>query len=554
MIVCNGVTESPDVARRLAAIVESSDDAIVSKDLNGTVLSWNRAAERMFGYTAEEMIGSSIRRIIPADRQSEEDTVLESIRAGRRVDHFETLRRTRDDRLVPVSITVSPIIDGNGTVIGASKIARDISDRKRAEQHAAKVAERDAFLAQATLTLASSLDHEDTLRMLARLTVPYLADYCTFDVVNPDGMVTRVAVAHVLPDKADIAEDVRARYDDPDAPTSARFVMRTKSASFIRHITDDMLVSAAHGDAQHLAQLRQLGLLSYLCVPIVAHDRTLGAMTLATAESGRHFSDDDLRVAHDLATRAALAIDVAQTYHQLHSANRLKDEFLATLSHELRTPLNAVLGYARMLQSGAISQEKIPQALEVIDRNAGALAQIVEDVLDVSRIVLGKARLKMQPTDAAAVVEDAVATIRPAAELKGLTLKCSLGHGTAGVIGDHSRLQQVVWNMLSNAVKFTPRGGRVDVRVTQDDSHVEIIVSDTGIGFPPSFRPHVFERFRQAESGTTRLHGGLGLGLAIARHIVEMHGGTIEAESRGENTGATFTVVLPLSKVSATKL
>jgi PAS domain S-box-containing protein len=549
------VTESADAtARRLAAIVESSDDAIVSKDLNGMVLSWNQAAQRMFGYTAEEMIGSSIRRIIPADRQSEEDTVLESIRAGRRVDHFETIRRSRDGKLVPVSLTISPIIDADGTVIGASKIARDISDRKRAEQQAARIAERDAFLAQATLTLASSLEHEDTLRMLARLTVPYLADYCAFDVVNPEGMVTRVAVAHVLPEKAELAEDVRARYDDPDAPNSARFVMRTKSASFIQHITEDMLVTAARGDAQHLAGLRELGLISYLCVPIVAHERTLGAMTLATAESGRQFSDGDLRIAHDLATRAALAIDTAQTYQQLDSANRLKDEFLATLSHELRTPLNAVLGYARMLQSGAISQEKIPQALDVIDRNAGALAQIVEDVLDVSRIVLGKARLKMEPTDVAAVVEDAVATVRPAAEARGLKLKCSLGHGTASIIGDHSRLQQVVWNILSNAVKFTPRGGNVDVRVTQDDSHVEIIVTDTGIGFPPSFRPYVFERFRQAESGTTRLHGGLGLGLAIARHIVEMHGGTIEAESRGENTGATFTVVLPLSKVSAPKL
>jgi PAS domain S-box-containing protein len=542
------------IARRLAAIVESSDDAIVSKDLNGIVLSWNQAAERMFGYTAEDMIGTSIRRIIPADRQSEEDTVLESIRAGRRVDHFETIRRTRDGRLVPISLTVSPILDANGTVIGASKIARDISDRKRAEQQAARITQRDAFLAEATLTLTSSLDYEETLRALSYLAVPFLGDYCAFDVVNTEGGIARVATAHVVPGKAQAAEDLRARYDDDDASTSPRSVIRTRRKSFVREVTDQMIVAIARGDEERLARIRSLGLVSYLCIPMMAHDHVLGAMTVANAESGRRFTDEDVRTAEDLATRTALAIETAQSYQQLQSANRLKDEFLATLSHELRTPLNAVLGYARMLQSGAIAQEKVPQALEVIDRNAGALAQIVEDVLDVSRIVLGKARLNVQPTDVAAVVEDAVATVQPAVDAKGLTLKCYLGHGTATVSGDHSRLQQVIWNILSNAVKFTPRGGKIDVRVTQNESHVDVVVQDTGIGFAPSFQPHVFERFRQAESGTTRLHGGLGLGLAIARHIVEMHGGTIDAASGGEGKGATFTVSLPLSRVAAAKM
>jgi PAS domain S-box-containing protein len=542
-----------DVARRLAAIVESSDDAIVSKDLSGVVLSWNQAAERMFGYTAEEMIGSSIRRIIPDDRQSEEDKVLASIRAGRRVDHFETVRKGRDGRLVPISLTVSPIVDASGVVIGASKIARDISDRKRAEQQVARAVQRDAFVAEATMALTSSLDVEHTLRTLARLAVPYLADYCAFDVLAPDGAVARLAVAHVLPAKAEVAEELRTRCEDRDAPGSPEQVVRSRTVTFIPEVTDEMTAASARGDEERLSRIRALGLVSYMCVPMIAHDRTLGAMTLANAESGRHFTDEDLRIARDVATRSALAIEIAQSYQQLQSANRLKDEFLATLSHELRTPLNAVLGYARMLQSGAITDEKIPQALEVINRNAGALAQIVEDVLDVSRIVLGKARLKVQPTDVAAVVEDAIATVMPAVDAKGLRLKCQLGHGTATVSGDHSRLQQVVWNILSNAVKFTPRGGSIDVRVTQRDSHVEIVVSDSGIGFPASFRPHVFERFRQAESGTTRLHGGLGLGLAIARHIVELHGGTIDAQSGGEGKGATFSVMLPLSGVPAAK-
>jgi len=439
-------------------------------------------------------------------------------------------------------------------VIGASKIARDISDRKRAEQAFANAAQRDSFLAEATLTLTSSLDYEETLRRLAGLAVPYLADFCAFDVIAQDGKLARVAATHVLPEKAELADEIRAHHENPDAPTTPESVIRTKTESFIQEVTDDMIVASARGDEEHLASLRSLGVISYLCVPVVAHDRTLGAMTLATSESGRLLRDDDLRVARDMATRAALAVEVAQSYHQLQSANRLKDEFLATLSHELRTPLNAVLGYARMLQTGAIASEKVPQALEVIDRNASSLAQIVEDVLDVSRIVLGKARLKVEATDVAAVVEDAIATVTPAIEAKSIRLKLSLGHGATTVLGDHSRLQQVVWNILSNAVKFTPRGGRIDVRVSQNESHVDVVVVDSGAGFPASFRPHLFERFRQAESGTTRVHGGLGLGLAIAQHIVEMHGGTIDASSAGEGKGATFTVSLPLRGVPAAKV
>ena len=505
----------------------------------------------MFGYTAEEMIGSSIRRLIPDERQIEEDTVLASIRAGKRVEHFETVRRRRDGRLIPISLSVSPILDANGTVVGASKIARDISDRKDAERQAARAAERDGFLAEATLILTQSLDYEHTLRTLAGLAVPYLADYCAVDVLSADGNVVRLATAHVLREKAEIAEDIRARYDDPDAPTSPLRVMRTRTPSFIPAVTDDMLVAGARGDQERLARIRSLGLVSYLCVPMVAHDRTLGAMTLAMAESGRRLSDEDVRVANDIAARSAMAIEIAQSYLQLRTANRLKDEFLATLSHELRTPLNAVLGYARMLQSGAITKEKVPQALEVIDRNATALTQIVEDVLDVSRIVLGKARMRVEPTDVVDVVEDAVATVKPSADAKRIRIRCLFGSGTATVAGDHSRLQQVAWNLLTNAVKFTPRDGSIDIHVVQDESHVKLIVTDTGIGFPASFQPHLFERFRQAESGTTRPHGGLGLGLSIAQHIVEMHGGTIDAQSGGQGKGSTFTVTLPLSNVTA---
>jgi PAS domain S-box-containing protein len=548
------VIESSDlIARRLAAIVASSEDAIVSKDLNGIVLSWNDAAERVFGFTADEMIGQSIRKIIPDDRQSEEDAVLEAIRAGRRVEHFETIRKFRDGRLIPISLTVSPVLDENGTVVGASKIARDISERKRAEAHAAKIAQRDAFLSEVTLTLTRTLDFEQTLTMLAAAATPAIGDYCAVDLVNDDGVLVRVALAHVNPDQARFARHVRDEFQDPESTSSAQTVVRTGVSSFVPQISDEMLASAAGSSATGLEKLRALGLVSYMCVPIAIHDRILGALTLANAESGRLFTNDDLRLIQDVASRSALAIENARAYRQLENANRLKDEFLATLSHELRTPLNAVLGYARMLQSGAIPPEKVPQALDVIDRNASSLAQIVEDVLDVSRIILGKARLRVEPTDVTVVVDDAIATVMPAVEAKGLHLKTNVAADLVEVMADPTRLQQVIWNLLSNAVKFTPRGGRVDVRITSADSSVEIVVADTGIGFPKAFAQHAFERFRQAESGSARLHGGLGLGLAIARHIVEMHGGTIEAESPGEGKGATFTVKLPMANVPEKK-
>ncbi len=541
------VTESSDnVARLLAEIVASSDDAIVSKDVNGIVQSWNRASERIFGFPADEMIGQDIRKIIPADRQHEEDRVLNSIVSGERVDLFETVRVTKTGALIPVSLTVSPIRDANGKVIGASKIARDISDRKLAEMRVERAARREAFLSQVTLTLTRSLDIEETLKALAALTVPTIADYCAVDVINEERQLVRIVGIHVDEAKTDLVHDLIVAADSTLSP---RRVARRELPLLIRRVSDDMIVAASGGDAQLLAQIRSLGLASYMCLPMIAHGRTLGVLTLANTESGGEYTEDELRLAEDVASRAAQAIENAQSYEQAQTANRLKDEFLATLSHELRTPLNAVLGYVRMLRSGAIQPDRVAQALEVIERNAGALTQMVEDVLDVSRIISGKARLDVRPTDIALVVKDAVSTVMPAAEAKGLRLDVSVDSHVGPVSGDATRLRQVAWNLLSNAVKFTPRGGRIDVSVMTINSYVEITVRDTGIGFSRDFLPYVFERFRQAESGTTRRHGGLGLGLAIARHIVEMHGGTIHASSEGEGKGATFQVRLP-TKVS----
>jgi len=356
--------------KHFTAIVESSDDAIVSKDLNGVIVSWNDAATRMFGYTAEEIVGRSIRTVIPLDRQDEEDEVLARIRRGERVEHFETIRQRKDGSMFPVSLTISPILDDNGRVTGASKIARDISERKRLEE-------------------------------------------------------------------------------------------------------------------------------------------------------------------------------------RLFEANRLKDEFLATLSHELRTPLNAILGYAHMIKSGAVSAENLDRAIDTIERNARSLTKLVEDVLDVSRIVSGKMRLHAQLMPLSEVVTAAIEAILPAADAKGVRVDTHIDPDAGMVHGDPDRLQQVAWNLLSNAVKFTGRGGYVRIDVRREHDEVCFIVCDSGMGISAEFLPHLFERFRQAESGTRR-PGGLGLGLNISKQLVELHGGTITAESAGVGQGATFRVSLPAAQGATT--
>jgi signal transduction histidine kinase len=262
---------------------------------------------------------------------------------------------------------------------------------------------------------------------------------------------------------------------------------------------------------------------SYLAVPVKGRGgEVVGGLFFGHAEVGR-FSAHHERIAVGIASWAAVALENARLYAGVQEASRLKDEFLASLSHELRTPLNAILGYARMLRSGIIGPDKRERAMATIERNATSLTQIVEDVLDISRIVSGKIRLNVQTVDFPTIVANAVDAVAPAADAKGVRLETVVDPHAAPISGDPERLQQVLWNLLSNAVKFTPRGGKVQVRLERINSHIELTVSDTGIGIAPEFLPHVFERFRQAEGGTTREQGGLGLGLSIARQLTELH-------------------------------
>ena len=536
-------------AKRLAAIVDSSDDAIISKNLDGIVASWNQSAERIFGYTAEEMIGTSIRRIIPNDRQSEEDEVVARIRRGEKVDHFETIRQHKDGSLVPISLTVSPIYDEGGLVVGASKIARDISDRRAAEVervHLLALAEQNAtitnILNEVGAMVASALDHQAVMQKVTDAATELTGAAFGAFFYN---LVDERGESYTLYTISGVPREAFSKFPMPRNTKVFEPTFRGTETVRSADITKDPRYGQS---APHYGMpAGHLPVRSYLAVPVKTRSgEPLGGLFFGHPETGR-FTADHERIVIGIASWASVALENARLYLAAQEASRLKDDFLATLSHELRTPLNAILGYARMMRSGILAADKLPRAIETIERNAASLTLIVEDVLDVSRIISGQLRLNVQPVDLAAVIRNSIDAVLPGAIAKGITIDSELDDGAATIPGDPERLQQVVWNLLSNAVKFTGRDGRINARLARSGAQVELTVEDTGIGIAPEFLPHVFDRFRQGDSGTTRERGGLGLGLAIARQLVEMHGGTIAGSSGGVGAGATFTVTLPVA-------
>ena len=526
----------------LARVVESSDDAIVSKDLNSIVTSWNRSAERMFGYSAAEAIGQSIRMIIPADRQGEEDMVLARIRAGEAITHFETIRQRKDGTLIPISLTVSPIHDDTGRIVGASKIARDITERSRLLAEAREHAENAEKLGEVGTIVASTLDREVIVQKVTD--IARQLTHAEFGAFFYNVRDSEADDAYMLYTLSGAPREAFATFPHPRA--TAIFAPTFHGEGPVR--LDDVTVDPRYGKSAPYFGMPpgHLPVRSYLAVPVkgVKGD-VLGGLFFGHSTVGV-FTTQHERLALGVAAWASVALENARLYTDAQAANRMKDEFLAVLSHELRTPLNAIVGYSRLLRGGILPPDKAARGLETLERNATWLTQIVEDVLDVSRIVSGKIRLEVQPVELPLIVDNAVSTIQPAADAKGVRVQAIVDPHVGPVSGDPGRLLQIVWNLVSNAVKFTPKNGRVQVRLERVNSHVEIVVSDTGVGIRPDFLPFVFERFRQAEGGTTRRTGGLGLGLAIVRHITEMHGGTVAASSAGEGQGATFRVRLPL--------
>ena len=810
---------------RLAAIVVSSEDAIISKTLDGVIESWNTGAERVFGFTAEEAIGQHISLIIPPDRQEEEARVLARLRRGEKIEHFETVRRAKDGRLVDVSMSVSPIKGSDGRIVGASHVARDITERRLADEALARsrrryqrifetasvsIWEEDFTAVRAALDdlraagvrdfaryfaerpdevercmgLVRVVDiNETTVRMfgaqdkralLDSITTVYTAEardvFARELVALAEGQTTfegesvlrtlrggrvDVLVSITFPVAGEPADSVlvtltditlqklaeQARRDSealfhemadtapamlwisdatgawtflsrqwyeltgqqpesafgrgwldavhPDDRGSAADAVSEATAArrafqfecrllqpeageprwtiiagqprrgvdgeflgFVgsaiditdRRKAEEVVIEEVHGretlsrvgatlaaelDPDRLIQSaidaataltgaqwgvflftagdesgvthehraasglptsafaeaafpvgapqRRAGIVriddltavepdsgetgqrwlppnmpvrSYLSVPVVSRTGDVrGGLVFGHSRAGM-FQPKHETLASGIAAWAALALDNASLYKEAQEANRAKDEFIATLSHELRTPLNAMLGWAHMLRANVLPPETQRRALETLERNVRTQAQLVDDLLDVSRIVAGKLHLKGEDVDLTTVVTSAADTVRPAAAAKGISFRVVADPNRQVIVtGDADRLRQILWNLLNNAVKFTPRGGRVEIELQCTENTATVSVSDTGQGIRPDFLGHVFERFRQADSTASRRHGGLGLGLAIVRHLTEAHGGSVSVESPGEGLGATFTVQLPVREV-----
>jgi PAS domain S-box-containing protein len=830
----------------LAAIIESADDAIVSKTLDGIITSWNRGAEQLFGYTAEEAVGQPILMLIPPGHDDEEPAIIARLRRGERIEHYETQRVRKDGRLVDISLTVSPVRNADGKIIGASKVARDITERKLAERRLREATEEIETLYRLGQVLSGELDLHRLVQSVTdaatELTGAHFGSFF-YNVLNESGAsymlytlsgVPREAFAHFpmpratdlfgptfrgegavriadvrqdprygknspyygmpeghLPVVSYLAVPVMSRsgevlgglfFGDPEvgvfterheriigglaaqtavAMDNARLFdsaqrERTRAESahnqvnrLLESITDaffaldhewrftylnrqaelllqrsgaevlgkviwdefpaalgttfeeqyhravserssvtfeelytpvgrwfevraypsedglsvyfhdvterhqaeeallertrlaelnadvglaltsaddmrEMLGRCAEALIEHLdaafariwtldprAEILELqasaglytnldgshsripvgeykigriardrrphmtnmvigdeevsdqewarreGMIAFAGYPLVIEDKLFGVLAMFARKPLTPVTLDALSsVANAVALgierkraqeeRAYLLERERQARMESEQANRAKDEFLAVLSHELRTPLTSILGWSRLLLGDQLKEADRERALNTIQRNAHLQSQLIDDILDVSRIITGKLRLEVRPVELSFVIEAAIESVLPAAEAKQIRLQRVLDSGTSFVSGDPNRLQQVIWNLLTNAIKFTPRNGRVQVRLERVDSHVELIVTDTGPGIKPEALPFIFDRFRQEDSTTTRRHGGLGLGLAIVRHLVEMHGGTVEVESSGNGAGATFTVKLPL--------
>ncbi len=664
----------PDSALWLAAVVESSDDVIVTKTLDGIITSWNPAAERIFGYTAAEAIGRHITLIIPEERRSEEDYVLGKIRRGEKVHHFETVRVAKDGRRVDISLTVSPIRNPRGEIVGASKIARDITERKRLEEaarveqewlqttlhsigdaviatdprgvvtflnpvaerltgwrhdeaagrpldevfpivneitrapvenpvakviregtivglanhtillrrggpwvpiddSAAPIRARDgslvgvvlvfrdvsgrrrdetraAFLIRAAEELSSSLDYEATLTRVAQLAVPEIADWAAIDL-EVDGRVERLAVTHRDPSQAQLIQEIQRRYPvDPDARLGTGRVLRTGEAELVPDFGAEALRLIARDD-EHLALLERLEVRSYIGVPLRARGRTIGAIAFVSSGSGRRFDADDLTLAQTLADRAAVAIENARLFRAAEEARALaeaasgaKDEFLAMLGHELRNPLAPILTALKLMEMRGGDAHARERA--VIERQVRHMTRLVDDLLDVSRITRGKVALRRERVELADVVARAVEMASPLVEAREHRLSVDVPRGLV-VWADPMRLAQVVSNLLNNAARYTDPGGKIDVSAGLAQGEVELCVRDTGIGIAPEMLPKVFDVFVQGGRALDRAQGGLGLGLAIVRSLVALHGGSVSVESEGVGRGSRFRVRLPVA-------
>jgi PAS domain S-box-containing protein len=579
--------ELEGLSARLAAIVDSSEDGIISKTLDGIVTSWNKGAERLFGYTAQEMIGQPIARLIPPELRHEEDDILAKIRRGERLERYEATRIHKQGHALSISLTISPVRDATGRIVGAAKIAHDVTAKRRAEKAFQEETRARDILHRVGQTVAAQNDLEQVVQTIMDAATELCGAAFGAFFYN---VVDANKESYWLYALSGVPRDAFAQFPMPRATTV--FAPTFRGEGVVR--SGNIKLDPRYGKNAPYTGMPagHLPVCSYLAVPVISRTgEVLGGLFFGHPAQDI-FTERSEQLAVSIAAQAAVAIDKARLFQglqrelearskaeealrasetrlrqvitereQLLQSERyarseaerlghLKDEFLATLSHELRTPLNAIQGWATLLRQKEVTAEDRTRGLEAIDRNVRAQAQIVSDLLDMSRIISGKIHLEVQPISLHEVIHNAIESVRASADAKQIRIRTLLDSSVGFVRGDPNRLQQILWNLLSNALKFTPAGGRVQVILERVNSHVELVVEDSGVGIAAEFLPFVFERFRQADGAMTRRHGGLGIGLSIVKTLVELHGGSVRVKSAGENQGASFAIALPVSHVT----
>jgi PAS domain S-box-containing protein len=503
VLIFRDITErraSEEAAAKYTAIVESSDDAIVSKNLDGVVTSWNQGAENIFGYTAEEMIGSPIYRIIPEELHAEEDEVLARLRRGEKISHFETTRRTKNGRDLSISLSVSPVRDSQGDIIGAAKVARDFTEQRKAEASLRDTTERLRLALEAgnmgswewnsrsnSVIWSSSLE---TIYGLAPGNFPGTLEAALSYIDPSDRQMVQSALKESIDDGSDLLIEYRIKRDD-----GSRRWIEARGRKIEQSDGDDV---------------RLVG----VCADITDRRNTEDSLRLIAAE--------------------------------LSEADRRKNEFLAMLAHELRNPLAPIRNALQIMKLSGEGGVRLHSAANMMERQVGQLVRLVDDLLDVSRISRGKIELRLDRVDLAGILEQSIEAARPSCETGDVALNLYMPDEPVYLRGDAARLTQLIGNLLNNGCKFTERGGRIDVTVERDRGLAVISVKDTGIGIAPEQIDSIFDMFVQADTSLERTASGLGIGLTLVKNLTEMHGGSVEARSEGIGRGSEFIVRLPL--------